>query len=239
MDLFYLFSINNMKGNKMFNPIVHVVFLFSVIIIFQSCDSPTAFIETQDFNNSYTPLKVGIEKQYFYYSDSTYQNSKISGKAYREDGQEVFIQESNTSRNPNQIHSSYRFIRDGYLYSTSLIKRYSDPNPFGEIRISKEFPKDGDSWYLNQSTPDSLNILFTSKYIGDFVTPAKSFTDVFSMQYIDESFGFPDTVNVYYVKGLGHLGSSTHSGFVLINYAKIDNKEYGKQVSIAILPKNK
>jgi hypothetical protein len=226
-----------MKGNKMFNSIVRTILLFFIFIIFQSCDSPTAVIETQDFDNSYTPLKVGIEKQYFYYWDSTYQNSKISGKAYREDRQEVFIEESNTLINPNQVHSSYLFIRDGYLYSTSLVKKFSESNPCGEIRISKVYPKDGDSWYSNQSAPDSAKLLITSKYVGDMITPAGTFKDVVSMQYIDESFGYPDTVNVYYVKGIGHIGSSSQFGLALVNYVKIGDKVYGVQEQIVILPK--
>jgi hypothetical protein len=238
MSNYFTFSHLKIKDRKILNLISRIVFLTLLIAIPQSCDSPTSVVDDQNFDDSFTPLKVGIEKQYFYYSDSSYQNSRISGIAFREDGQKVFIEESNLSEDPNNIHSSYEFIRDGFLYLTSLNKsEYLNQNPYREIRIAKTYAQNGNTWFLIQNEPDSTNILYTAIDIGDLTTPAGTFNNVMSMQYISYSFGFPDTVNVYYAKGIGNIGSSSHSGLVLVNYVKIDNMEYGSQVPIAILPK--
>jgi len=235
----FTFSHLKMKDSKKLNLISRIVFLLLLIAISQSCDSPTSVVDDQNFDDSFTPLKVGIERQYFYYSDSSYQNTRISGIAFRADSQKVFIEESSLSKDPNNIDSSYMFIRDGFLYLTSLIKsEYLSQNPYREIRIAKTYAQNGNTWLLIQNEPDSTNILYTAIDIGDLMTPAGTFNNVMNMQYINYFFGFPDTVNVYYAKGIGNIGgSSSHSGLVLVNYVKIDNMEYGSQVPIAILPK--
>ena len=210
----------------MIKQIILSAFLLFVFIIFNSCDSATEVTENPSFDNSYTPLKVGIETQFFYYSDSTYLNNKISGKAIREDGQEVFI-ETHAKSNGSGINYSYSFIKNGYFYKTSLIKTVYEENPFGEIRIAKPYPQDGDSWYFSEAS-DSEPILYTAHFIGEMVTPAGVFEDVYSFQYKFKF--FPDTVKVYYAKGIGCIGSSSHQGLVLVNYVKTADKEYGKQV---------
>ena len=107
----------------MFRFILNIVSLVSIFLLAYSCSAPTDVSEIDDFDNSFSPLKVGIVKQYFSFSDSSYQNNMIVGRAIREDGQEVFIGKSFTSLSPNTIHYYYQFIGDGFLYTTSLIKR--------------------------------------------------------------------------------------------------------------------
>ncbi len=211
--------------------ICRFVLLTSILIFGHSCSSPTDFSEVDETGESYTPLKVGILKQYVNNSDGTYQNTKISGRASREDGQEVYIKESNTSSTNNSIHFSYLFVRDGYLYATSLVKRDTYENPYNETRIAEVFAEDGHNWRIYDSKATS----FTAHYIGQMTTPAGVFQDVFNYQYFDTISA--DTAKVYYAKGIGHIGSLTKSRLVLVNYVKIEDKEYGQQVPAALLPK--
>ncbi len=212
---------------KLFILFASVVSIFA----FNSCTSPTAPISPA---KSYTPLSAGLEKQY-YYTDSLYQNNKIYSKATREDGQEVYIQATDmNSPNGFYINYSYYFIRNGYYYSTSLIK-YDDPNnPYHEMRIGKVYPKDGDSWTLRSDLPDSVQIIFTAHFVGSMSTPAGVFRDVYDFRFYDP--GNKDIVHVYYAPGIGNIGSKTKDSTVLLNYVKIDGTELGKQIPVAQLP---
>ncbi|MFA7419826.1 MAG: hypothetical protein WCZ90_09085 [Melioribacteraceae bacterium] len=113
-----------------------------LLLILYSCSSPSENKDSLDLSNSYTPLNVGVVKQYVYASDGTYLNIQISGKAIREDGQEVYVEEVSSSSliNPS-IHTDYVFIRNGYFYSSSLINRKLNESPYQEIRVAKPFPQ--------------------------------------------------------------------------------------------------
>lgn len=206
-------------------------FLFSLFIL-NSCTSttePTSLVE------GYVILKVGLVKQYYNYNDSTYTNDKIYGKAIREDGQEVYIgAHSNSSPYIHQIDYSYYFIRDGYYYFTSLINYGDEKNPFHEQRIGKVYPKEGDSWYLDDNAPDSTKIQFIAHYIGQMTTPAGTFPNVYEYQFYDPE--VKESYHVYYAEGVGSLGSISSRNKALLNYAKIDDKDYGEQIPAALLP---
>ena len=222
----------------MLKSVARSVLSMSLLLLGLSCTSPTNVTNVDEIEESYTPLKVGILKQYFFYSDSSYQNSKIVGRATREDGQETYITEINNSLVYNAtIHSEYYFIKDGYLYATSLAKRNMSENPYNESRIAKVSPKDKDSWRIYAYPRDSETTLFTAHYIGQMETPAGIFQDVFNYQFYDKMIS--DTANVYYAEGIGHIGTKSKHQLFLMNYAKIGDKEYGKQIPIALLPKTK
>jgi len=119
------------------------------------------------------------------------------------------------------------------LQFTSLVKNTRYPeNLFLEGRIAKSYPKDGDNWYMNPSVPDSQKILITAHYVYQMSTPAGVFDDVYSFKFYD----FIDTVEVYYARKIGNIGSLNYSGLVLFNYVKIGDTEFGEQVPIALLP---
>lgn len=212
----------------MFTLIGRSLFFISIFLLGLSCSSPTNVADTGENIASYSPLRVGIIKQSFSFADSTYQTSKILGRAFREDGQEVYISEiTSSSKHITDIRTyGYQFIKNGYLYSTLLVKGDLKLNPYHEVRIAKEFPDNGDSWILNPSAIDSNKILFTAFYIGQMTTPAGVFQDVFKYKFYDDT--KLDTSTVYYAKGIGSIGSLSKYGLVLVNYVKIEDKEYGK-----------
>ena len=63
-------------------------------------------------------------------------------------------------------------------------------------------------------------------------TLAGVFDDVYTFKFYD----FIDTVEVYYARKIGNIGSLNYSGLVLFNYVKIGDTEFGEQVPIALLP---
>lgn len=217
----------------MFRFIINILFLVYILLSVHSCSSPTDVVEEEN-DNSFTPLSVGMIHQYFNFTDSSYSYDDIAGRAIREDGQEVFI--GRHLSYPNPPHNFYQFKRDGFLYSTSLIKRVGEYNPFSEIRIAKEFPQNGDIWL---QAPDSQKISITTHYIEEMPTPAGVIQDVVSYQFVDIYSPTLDTINVYYAKDIGRIGSLTQYGLVLLNYAKIGTDEYGELNPSVILHESK
>jgi hypothetical protein len=71
-------------------------------------------------------------------------------------------------------------------------------------------------------------VVYTAHFIGEMETPAGVFKDVYSFQW--KSKDLPDTVKVYYAKGIGIIGGYSHLGLVLVNYVKTADKEYGKWI---------
>lgn len=222
------FPSTKLEGKKMSKSIFYAAsFIFSLFLI--GCSSPTS--PTSSTAN-YTPLNVGLEKQYYSYTDNAYQTDNIAGKVTREDGQEVFIVKVEyKSPKDNQVDYSYVFTRNGFYYATSLINDKDDSkNPFHEMRIGKLNPKEGDSWVLREDMPDSLKIKFTANYVGELSTPAGQFQNVFDYYYFDPAKN--DTTHVYYANGVGNIGSVTGHDKALINYVKTDKEELGQKNSI-------
>lgn len=197
-----------------------------LFVFLQSCkNSPTEVSENLNPDNSYTPLVVGTESQY-YNSSGLRLTTKIAGKATREDGQEVFIEQIR-SRHESTFQYSYLFIKDGYYYSTSLIKTGSSDNPYGENRLAKPNLQDGESWYVNQNVADSIKSLATSEFIGEMTTNAGTFKDVYKVHFVYNS--KHDTSDVYYAKGIGQIAIGSNSDIFYLGYLKIGDKKYGNQ----------
>ncbi|NOG97277.1 MAG: hypothetical protein HND52_04795 [Ignavibacteriae bacterium] len=97
----------------------------------------------------------------------------------------------------------------------------------GEFKISKSNPKQGDSWWVLPTVQDSTNNLTTVEVIDQLVTPAGIFNDVVSNKSYDPYFS--DTVNVYYVKGIGHVGTIRGTDTMLVNYIKVEDLVYGEK----------
>jgi hypothetical protein len=213
----------NLKGEKMLKPSRCFIFAIIFLGLCVSCSSPTNESEVTDLENSYTPLAVGIEKQYLNLSDSTYSQSKISAIAFREDQQKVFVTEKIDFSSPlGRRSQSYNFVEDGFLYSTSLAKKEGE-STFYESCIAKVQPKSGDEWLIVDSGKGS----FKAHYIGIFETPAGIFEDVYNFQYFDQMIN--DSTKVYYAKGIGNIGSSSKQWLSLVSWIKIGEREYGKK----------
>jgi hypothetical protein len=100
---------------------------------------------------------------------------------------------------------------------------YLPNNPFGEQRLAKLYPNDGDTW--QSIVGDSSSLYFVAKSIGSQKTPAGLFYNCFS-------FTLDNFLSVNYSEGIGHissifLGDSTG---VLSNYLKVNGKIYGKKI---------
>jgi hypothetical protein len=213
------------------NPMLTFSFRFSLVFVLSaflsSCSSPTENDVIEDLSNSFTPEIVGMEKQYFYFSENYYHTNLTSKTTVREDGKVVFVHEVSLSDSPGRTIPHYNFIQDGFLYATSLEMGENKDHPFTEVKIAKSNPKQGDSWWVLPTLQDSTNNLTTVEVIDQLVTPAGIFNDVVSNKSYDPYFS--DTVNVYYVKGIGHVGTIRGTDTMLVNYIKVEDLVYGKK----------
>ncbi len=197
------------------------------LVLLTACNSST---ETEE-PIPYMSLHVGDVRQYFSESDSTYETWNIVGETYRTDGQKVFISESIADSTNRRF---FNFIRDGYMYSTQLdtISTGWDlpNNPYVEQRLAKLYPEEGDNWIMIEG--DEPSRYFMANYVGEKITPAKDFDNVFG-------YTLDSILTVYYAKGFGHIGVlvSDNKFSIYLNYLKIDGKEYGEYVPQNQLPK--
>ncbi len=220
-----------------------LLFMSIIILSFSTaCDTSTAPLNeiTSITTDEYMTLNVGDIRQFYmpYSNNSTvYTVWRITGKTFRTDSTEVFINEWYTS-----IYSSYSrrieysFIRDGFYYYTELEKTSKIPgNPYFEQKLAKIKPHDGDKWLqtagvLGQGVPpDSL----TAKHLDEFETPAGVFYDIYS-------FTGPGGEKTYYAKYFGYLGISFTTDkrdLFIVNYMKINGREIGKYVKMDSLLK--
>ncbi|VAX21286.1 hypothetical protein MNBD_IGNAVI01-1873 [hydrothermal vent metagenome] len=197
---------------------------------FISCDSST---ETEA-PIPYMSLHVGDVRQYFSEKDSVYDTWYIVGETHRTDGQKVFIGTNEFGSLEDTARYFYYFIRDGYFYSTEIdtnSEGWDLPgNPYVEQRLGKTFPKDGDKWiHIDGNKKEQY---FTAKYIGSKSTPAKDFKNVYGFQ-------LDSILTVYYAEGFGHIGISflEKNISILVNYVKVNGKEYGEYIPQDQLPK--
>ncbi len=181
-------------------------------------------------------------------NDTAYSLWKITGKARRPDGQEVFISEWYiNSLDSNDMYYSFDFIRDGYYYGTEMDSSSEYPeNPYLEEKLAPINPFDGETFIQtagvhNLDTSQDYN---NARHLIDFDTPAGKFNNVYC---IIGNRGAPYSVQVktYYAKDWGYLGIEyiVSQGYVseraVVNYMKINGMEIGKYVDMSKLPAKK
>ena len=204
------------------------VLLFSVIII--SCSSSTE----PELSESDLYFHIGDISQYYNETYDIYEQKTIIGKTERSDKQEVYMIESKSELiDTTFIDTSYVFIRNGYYYSTRLEKNvdpvYKDVSPYFEFKLYKVDLQNGDSWVAIEGVPDSIKIVYSADYIGNYETPAGVFENVYSVHSYIKT--LKDSVKIYVSKEYGGLGTKSSISNTQLVYIKKQNTELGNKIS--------
>jgi len=209
-----------------------VLLFLSFSVYFLGCSKSS---EPENIQGNYTPLNVGDVRQLVFLSDSSTILMTIVGKTKREDGQEVFVCWNNYGTYIGD--TSYYFIKDGYYcvteLDTDLTKKYDDyeefasSNPFGEQRLGKLYPNDGDFWKQFVGRNDSMYRY--ANYAGSKNMITGNFPNVFSFAVFDSSKKFAD---IYFAENIGHIGTSIslegNTSEFQVSYIKVANKVIGE-----------
>ncbi len=186
-----------------------ILFVVPFLIILFSCDKfMTGMAENQYMSDIYMPLNVGDIRQMVWVEDSSTVLWTITGKALRKDGIPVYCMEWKTGTSFTETY--YYLNKDGYFLATELdTTRITsiDPkiNPFGEQRLAKLRPTDGEQFL---HTPGDSDITY---WITQREEPVQTlcglFEDVYSFTLVvslEQSW----LLQTYYARGYGYLGTS-------------------------------
>ena len=199
-----------------------LLLLFLIIVLWKCVGNPLS----SDVNMSYTPLNVGDVRQLVYYADSSTTLFSIIGKTKRSDGIDVFIGQWKYGTQDPIV--SYYLVKDGYFMATELDTTDRDDidkniNPFGEQRLAKSYPEDGDSWQHTLGQVDSPFLI--AKSIGQLHTFCGNFDGVFG-------FYLSGLLTTFYAKGIGWIGTSSVFSSTVLNfscsYVRVNGKIYGQ-----------
>lgn len=223
-----------------------ILFIFLLIYFIGCKKSPT---EVYPIEDNYMSLHVGDIRQFYLAkaTDTSYALWKITGKAFRSDGQEVFISEWYINSLDSNSMYTYEFIRDGFYYGTSMDSTSDYPgNSYLEERLAPIDPFDGETFIqtIGVNNIDSSQNYNTVKYLGEYDTPAGKFKNVYNIIGNRGVFNSLQ-VKTYYAKNWGYLGIAYINSFnnldlmAVVNYMKIDGKEIGKFVDMSKLTSKK
>ena len=182
-------------------------------------------------NSTYIPMNIGDVRQLVFLADSSTILIKVVGTTKRTDGLDVFVVEQTYGLGLFYEYpdTSYFIIKDGYFMSTSLYPfdstyGYSDStNPFGEQRLGKVNPVNGDTWidYIKGSNTS----IVTATYYKELVTFCGTFTNVYGFNFFDSG------LTVFYAENIGYIGTDFNSLSsniqIRASYIKVANQEYG------------
>ena len=202
-------------------------FFFSIFLLFGLFISCSDSVGPNFYNLPFVSLSVGDERQFIFTTDSSTVTYAVKNELFRSDGLKTFVYEwyYGTDTIPRL---DYYAIKDGFFISTELdtVKDtlfFLPDNPFGEQRLAKLYPTDGDTW--DNIVGDSSSTYFVAKSIGLQKTPAGLFYNCFS-------FTLDNILSVNYSEGIGHISSILlgDSTGVLSNYIKVNGKIYGNKI---------
>ncbi|MEJ2536657.1 MAG: hypothetical protein P8048_06350 [Calditrichia bacterium] len=209
----------------------NVLYPLFIFLIFLSCQNfMGGMTGDKNDNQSYMPLNVGDVRQIIMLEDSSTLLMSIVGTVRRSDGRVVYAMEWKWGFfEPDTL---YYLNRNGYFLGTELDTTdgyhiNSTVNPFGEQRLAKLYPEDGE---IFTHTPGSSDNAF---WICRKEQPLKTFCGIFSDVF---SFNLYDTLNfqpfmeTFYGKGYGYLGTSAFSSpepDFLASYISVGNKTVG------------
>ena len=205
---------------------ISIIFFFLVITLHRGCQDESA--EPSGLNRpTYTPLHVGDVQQLINLADSSTILLKISGTVKRGDGIEVFVQKRYYgNKKPDTM---YYFIKDGYYSSTMLYKIFNTDNPYGEQRLCKANPVDGETW-LCAPHNDTASFM-VAKYYGEKSVLCGTFTNVYCFSRVDLSSGIADTIGSgLFAENIGFIGTKRNNHFnqdLSVSYARVGDQEYG------------
>jgi hypothetical protein len=199
--------------------------LLLMMVIWNCIGNPVS----SDINISYTPLNVGDVRQLISHADSSTILFSVIGKTKRMDGTEVFVMEWKSGI--QNLAVFYYLVKNGYYMATELdTTRQSgidiSINPFGEQRLAKSYPVDGEVW--QHTIGDTNSLFWLSRSVGQLSTFCGSFDNVFGFTLFDEYES--SVLTTYYSKGIGWIGTST-SFFPNLDfscsYVRVNGKVYG------------
>jgi hypothetical protein len=176
---------------------------------------------------TYTPLNTGDVRQLVYLADSSTTLMKVVGTLKRKDGVEVFAMEWTYGiQRPDTL---YYIIKDGFFMSTELDSDSSSTNPFGEQRLGKINPVNGETWLHTLGDSDSIYV--TATYYHEQRILCGTFTNVYGFTMTERSAGHIDTMMTpFYAENIGYIGTGLISNLKLdfsASYIKVANQEYG------------
>lgn len=219
-------NIPSIYGITLFRLLSIFFLLLPVSIMWTCAGNPLS----SEITTSYTPLNVGDVRQLIFREDSSTTLFSIVGKTLRRDGTEVFIGEWQYGTQ-EALFTSYYLVRDGYYMATELdttSQNHIDKtiNPFGEQRLAKSYPVDGEVW--QQTVGDSYSFFWTSRSIEQLSTFCGTFENVFGFTLFDD-FGF-SILTTYYSKGIGWIGTSSvfsQGPDFSCSYVRVNGKVFG------------
>jgi hypothetical protein len=213
---------------------IFAVILIITIFIFLSCESVLEPVEVGE-PIPYMQLNIGDTRQYYNDPEGFYLQNKIIDTTRRADGRKVFIFEQAIIL-PDGIYrgTTYHFLDDEYFFQTELdTVADNEINPFNEQKIAKIFPRNGDSFLLNDSVRDSDKVFFKVKIIDSLATYCKNFREVaeYEIEYAKIDNDISRISQIYYSKYYGHVGTifENKNGFakIFVTYLKVGDKEIG------------
>lgn len=210
--------------------------IISALILFASCESLSPTESTEYI--PYMQLNIGDIRQYYDEPEGLYLQMKIIDTTRRADGRKVFIFEQSIIL-PDGIYrgTSYDFLNNEYFFQTELdTVSANEINPFSEQKIAELFPRNGDTFLLNDSAPDSDKVFFKVNIIDSLATYCQTFKEVaeYEIEYAKINNDISRISKIYYSKYFGHVGTifENKNGFakVLVTYMKIGGKEIGEYI---------
>jgi hypothetical protein len=161
--------------------------------------------------------------------DSSTTLMSVVGKTNRGDGTEVFIEEWKYGTQAPTV--SYYLVKDGYFLATELDTTSQswinkNINPFGEQRLAKSYPVDGETWIHTVGSYDSL--FWKSELIRKLTTFSGTFDNVFGFTLFENPGS--SILTTYYAKGVGYIGTAMafFPGLDFsCSYVRVNGREYG------------
>ena len=206
--------------------LLFILLLFLIMVIWKCVGNPLS----SEISTSHSPLNVGDVRQLIFRGDSSTTLMSVVGKANRSDGTEVFIEEWKHGTQP-ATSVYYYLVKDGYFMATELDTTLRDDinktiNAFGEQRLAKSNPEDGETWIHTVGSYDGY--FWTSESIGKLSTFCGTFDNVFGFTLFDNPGS--SILITYYAKGIGYIATETafFPGLDFsCSYVRVNGREYG------------
>ena len=215
-----------------------IIFVLGCISILVSCTEMTEpKLEPKQQQKPYMTLQIGDIRQYYSTGNGMFMSVEITDTIRRTDNQKMYVTKNNFyTLFGYYTVITYSFIRDGYFWESQLdtlesLNAFTN-NPYIENKIMSIYPKDGESFYLMEGAPDSINQYRKLKYIGSFITPLKVFEDVIECEIITSDTS--DQIHNYYSPEFGIIGlvikKQNAATTIYPVYLKVGDREFGNYI---------
>jgi hypothetical protein len=215
-----------------------IIFVLGCISILVSCTEMTEpKLEPKQQQKPYMTLQIGDIRQYYSTGNGMFMSVEITDTIRRTDNQKMYVTKNNFyTLFGYYTVITYSFIRDGYFWESQLdtlesLNAFTN-NPYIENKIMSIYPKDGESFYLMEGAPDSINQYRKLKYIGSFITPLKIYEDVVECEIITSDSSIQ--LHNYYSPEFGIIGmvikEQNDSTTIYPVYLKVGDREFGNYI---------